>query len=106
LAVVLLIKPLVALVLLRALHQPLRTMSVVAIGLAQIGEFSFILIHQANLLKLLPDDSGHLVVAAAIVSITLNPFLFQNLPRLERLLRKFRWLNEVLEPDRRLQLPT
>ena len=92
LAVILLIKPLVALVLMRVLKQPLHVTLVVSIGLAQIGEFSFILIHQANLLNLLPADSGHLLVAAAIISITLNPFLFANLPSIERKLRKLRWL--------------
>jgi CPA2 family monovalent cation:H+ antiporter-2 len=92
LAVVLLIKPLVALVLMRVLRQPLHTALVVAIGLGQVGEFSFILIRQASGLNLLPDDSGHQLVAAAIISITLNPFLFANLPRIERQLRKLRWL--------------
>jgi CPA2 family monovalent cation:H+ antiporter-2 len=106
LAVVLLIKPLVALLLMRVLRQPLHTAVVVAIGLAQIGEFSFILIRQASDLKLLPDDSGHLVVAAAIVSISLNPFLFANLPFIERQLLKIRWLNDRLKTGQRLQMPT
>jgi CPA2 family monovalent cation:H+ antiporter-2 len=105
LAVVLLIKPLVALLLMRALRQPLHATLVVAIGLAQIGEFSFILIRQASDLKLLPDDSGHLVVAAAIVSISLNPFLFANLPFVERHLLKFRWLNAPLKTGPRLPMP-
>jgi monovalent cation:H+ antiporter-2, CPA2 family len=94
LVVILLIKPLVALVLVRVLRQPLHTALVVAIGLGQIGEFSFILIHQANLLNLLPDDSGHQLVAAAIISITLNPFLFQKLPYIEQQVRKLRWLKD------------
>jgi len=93
LAVILLIKPLVALVLMRVLHQPLHTALVVAIGLGQIGEFSFILIRQAGVLNLLPDDPGHLLVAAAIISITLNPFLFAGLPGIERQLRRLRWFN-------------
>jgi CPA2 family monovalent cation:H+ antiporter-2 len=105
LAVVLLIKPLVALLLMRALRQPLHATLVVAIGLAQIGEFSFILIRQASDLKLLPDDSGHLVVAAAIASISLNPFLFANLPFVERHLLKFRWLNAPLKTGPRLPMP-
>jgi CPA2 family monovalent cation:H+ antiporter-2 len=79
-------------------RQPLHTALVVAIGLAQIGEFSFILIHQANLLKLLPHDSGHLLVAAAIVSIMLNPFLFANLPWVEAQLSKWRWLRDPPHP--------
>jgi CPA2 family monovalent cation:H+ antiporter-2 len=106
LAVVLLIKPLVALLLMRALCQPLHTAVVVAIGLAQIGEFSFILIRQADDLKLLPDDSGHLVVAAAIVSISLNPFLFANLAFIERQLRKLRLMNNPLKTNQSLQIPT
>jgi CPA2 family monovalent cation:H+ antiporter-2 len=84
LGVILLVKPLVALALMRILRQPLAATLVVTIGLGQIGEFSFILIHQANLLNLLPADSGHLLVAAAIISITLNPFLFGSLPSIER----------------------
>ena len=105
LAVVLLIKPLVALLLMRALRQQLHTAIVVAIGLAQIGEFSFILIRQASDLKLLPDDSGHLVVAAAIVSISLNPFLFASLPFIERQLLKIRWLKDPLKTGQSLQMP-
>jgi monovalent cation:H+ antiporter-2, CPA2 family len=92
LAIVLLVKPLVALVLMRAMKQPLRTAVVVAAGLGQVGEFSFILIRQANALNLLPEESGHLLVSAAIVSITLNTFLFANLAGIERALRKIPWL--------------
>jgi CPA2 family monovalent cation:H+ antiporter-2 len=104
LIVVLALKPLVALVLMHILRQPLQSTLVVAIGLAQIGEFSFILIRQAAALKLLPDDSGHLVVAAAIASITLNPFLFAKLPFCERQLLKLRWLNAPGKAGRRLQM--
>ena len=93
LGVILLIKPLVALMVMRGLHQPLHTSLIVAIGLGQVGEFSFILIQQANGLKLLPADSGHQLVAAAIISITLNPFLFQNLPYIERQVSRLKWLN-------------
>jgi CPA2 family monovalent cation:H+ antiporter-2 len=95
LAVILLVKPLVALALMRVLKQPLHAALVVAIGLGQIGEFSFILVYLANSLKLLPYDSEHQFVAAAIISITLNPFLFANLSRIELLLRKMRWFKNV-----------
>jgi monovalent cation:H+ antiporter-2, CPA2 family len=95
LMVILLVKPIVALVLMRVLRQPLHAALVVAIGLGQVGEFSFILIHQADLLKLLPEDSGHQLVAAAIISISLNPFLFKYLPRIQVQLRKLRWLKHA-----------
>jgi CPA2 family monovalent cation:H+ antiporter-2 len=106
LAIVLLVKPLVVLLLMAILRQPLHTAVVVAVGLAQIGEFSFIVVRQASDLKLLPDDAGHLVIAAAIVSISLNPFLFANLPFIERQLRKLQWLTHRLKSGRRLQITT
>ena len=94
LAVIILIKPLTALVLVRLFRRPLHTALVVAIGLGQVGEFSFILIRQAYGLKILTADVGHQLVAAAMISIMLNPFLFRNLPHIERHLRKLpQWQN-------------
>jgi monovalent cation:H+ antiporter-2, CPA2 family len=94
LAVIVLIKPLTALVLVRLFRRPLHTALVVAIGLGQVGEFSFILIRQGYELKILPADVGHQLVAAAMISIMLNPFLFRNLPHIERYLRKLpQWEN-------------
>ena len=43
---------------------------------AQIGEFAFILTGLAIHLKLLPNEARDLVLAGAIFSIMLNPFLF------------------------------
>jgi monovalent cation:H+ antiporter-2, CPA2 family len=92
--VILLIKPLAAFALVRLFHRPLHTALVVAIGLAQVGEFSFILIRQGHELKILPDDAGHQLVAAAMISIMLNPLLFRNLHHIERYLRKLpQWRN-------------
>jgi CPA2 family monovalent cation:H+ antiporter-2 len=94
LAVIILIKPLIALVLVRLFRRPLHTALVVAVGLGQVGEFSFILIRQAYELKILTADVGHQLVAAAMISIMLNPFLFRNLPHIERHLRKLpQWQN-------------
>ena len=94
LAVIILIKPLIAIVLVRLFRRPLHTALAVAIGLGQVGEFSFILIRQAYGLKILTADVGHQLVAAAMISIMLNPFLFRNLPHIERHLRKLpQWQN-------------
>jgi CPA2 family monovalent cation:H+ antiporter-2 len=49
----------------------------VAITLAQIGEFSFILAEEATKFKILPDDGYDILVACAIVSISLNPLFFR-----------------------------
>ena len=48
-----------------------------AVALAQIGEFSFILALLGNQLGILPEAATNTLVAAAIVSITLNPLLYR-----------------------------
>jgi len=50
---------------------------IVAASLAQIGEFSFILASTGRALGLLPADGYNLILAGALVSITLNPLLFR-----------------------------
>jgi len=59
------------------LRRPLRTGLIVAAGLAQIGEFSFILASLGAILGVLPEEAFQVIVAAAILSITINPFLIR-----------------------------
>lgn len=83
LGIVLLVKPLAAILVVATLGYPARTALTVAIGLAQIGEFSFILAHVAKLHGLLPEEGQHVVIATAMISITLNPLLFRSLDSIE-----------------------
>ncbi|KAA0213064.1 MAG: sodium:proton exchanger [Leptolyngbya sp. PLA3] len=83
LAIVLLAKPLAALVIVAVLGYPARSALTVAIGLAQIGEFSFILGQVAYEHHLIPDEGRQILVGAAMISITLNPLLFGSLDRIE-----------------------
>jgi CPA2 family monovalent cation:H+ antiporter-2 len=76
-AVVVVAKALTAFLIVALLGHPPRVGLTVAAGLAQIGEFSFILATLGLSLGLLPNDGLQLVVSAALVSITLNPFLFR-----------------------------
>lgn len=76
LAVVLVGKPLTALVVVLALRSPPRMAVTVALALAQIGEFSFILASLGRSLGVLPDGAMQALGVASIVSITLNPLLF------------------------------
>jgi K+:H+ antiporter len=69
---------------------PSRVALTVAAGLAQIGEFSFIVGTMGRSLGLLPDEGYQLIVAGALLSITLNPFLFGLIPVLETRLRDSR----------------
>jgi CPA2 family monovalent cation:H+ antiporter-2 len=87
LGIILLAKPLAALVIVALLGHSARTALTVAIGLAQIGEFSFILSDLARQHALMPDAGHNVLVAAAIISITLNPLLFRAIPRIESWLK-------------------
>jgi CPA2 family monovalent cation:H+ antiporter-2 len=75
LAVILIGKPIAAILVIVALRRPVKTTITVAIALAQIGEFSFLLATLGRQLDVLPAHATQALVAAAIVSITLNPFL-------------------------------
>jgi CPA2 family monovalent cation:H+ antiporter-2 len=71
---------------------PLRTALLVAASLAQIGEFSFILVALGGQLGLLDARAQSWVVAAALASIALNPALFAGVAPLERwLCRRYAW---------------
>lgn len=87
-AIVVIAKPLAALAVVLLLKRPLRTALVVAVALAQVGEFSFILATMGRHLDVLPVAATQVLVAASIVSITLNPFLFRLVDPLLRLLSR------------------
>ena len=79
LAVVLIVKPLAALAIVALCGYPVRTGLTVALGLAQIGEFSFIVGQAALQHNLMPEAGMQVLVASAMVSITLNPLLFRSM---------------------------
>jgi len=60
-----------------ALRYSMRTALVVAAGLAQIGELSFVLVGMAITLRFVPPEARDLVLAGALVSITLNPVMWR-----------------------------
>jgi CPA2 family monovalent cation:H+ antiporter-2 len=88
LAIVLIAKPLAALAIVALLGYPVRTALTVAIGLAQIGEFSFILAQVASAHGVMPEEGQHTLIATAMISITLNPLLFRMLDPFEAWLRR------------------
>lgn len=69
-------KSLAAVALVLVLRYPARTALMVAASLAQIGEFSFILAGLGMSLGLLPKEGQSLIVAGALISIAMNPFVF------------------------------
>jgi CPA2 family monovalent cation:H+ antiporter-2 len=83
-AIVMLGKSLAAAALVLALRYPLNSALTVSASLAQIGEFSFILVALGGQLNLLPPEAQSLVVAGAMLSIALNPLLFEAVAPLQR----------------------
>lgn len=90
LLIIMLGKGLAAFGLVYMLRYPLHTALTVSASLAQIGEFSFILVGQAQGLGLATDYTVNLIVGAAILSIALNPVVFSFIPAMGRELTS-RW---------------
>lgn len=89
-------KSLAAFLLVVLLRRPLATALTCAAALAQIGEFSFILIGQAAGLGLADQHAVNLVVGGAILSIALNPVAFAVAPRVGKLLTsRFAWARKA-----------
>lgn len=80
--VVIIIKPLAATLTVRVLGQPLSTAIPVGAAFSQVGEFSFILGTVALSLGLINDAGWNALVAASILSIGLNPYIYRAARRL------------------------
>ena len=96
-AVIVVGKPLVAFSLVMLLRYPLNTALTVAVGLAQIGEFSFILAGLGLSLRLLPQEGLNLILAGSLISIAINPLLSYAVGPLQRWIRGRSRLARFLE---------
>ncbi|HZJ22460.1 MAG TPA: cation:proton antiporter [Anaerolineales bacterium] len=81
-------KPLVTLLLGFLFPWPARTTLVLAAGLSQIGEFSFILGQEGVELGLLDQNQYSLILAGALLSITINPVMFRLISPVENWLQR------------------
>jgi CPA2 family monovalent cation:H+ antiporter-2 len=70
-------KSLAAFAIVKLFGHPTSTALTISASLAQIGEFSFILAGLGVGLSLLPEPGRDLILAGALISILLNPFLFR-----------------------------
>ena len=75
-AIIMFGKSLAAYAIVRAFGHANATAFTVSASLAQIGEFSFILAGLGVGLGLLPEEGRDLILAGAIISILLHPFMF------------------------------
>jgi CPA2 family monovalent cation:H+ antiporter-2 len=95
--VTMIVKPLIAVLIVFVGRRSFRTGIVVAAGLGQIGEFSFIVAEAAMPLGIMPDSGYGALVACAIISISLNPLLFDRLLALETWVKSKPRLQEWLD---------
>lgn len=81
-------KMIIVLLMALVFPHPLRTYVIIAIGLSQVGEFSFILGQGGLSLNLLTSNQYSLILAASLISITVNPFMYRLIQPLEKLLAR------------------
>jgi CPA2 family monovalent cation:H+ antiporter-2 len=79
LAIVLLAKPIVAFLITAVMGYDSQIGIRIAVALAQIGEFSLILATVGDQLKIFPEGTTNVVVAASIISLSLNPLLYRSI---------------------------
>ncbi|MGH9456531.1 MAG: cation:proton antiporter, partial [Thermoanaerobaculia bacterium] len=96
-AIVMFGNTLAAMGLVLLLRYPLNTALTVGAGLAQIGEFSFILSALGVRYGLMPAEGQSLIVAGALISIALNPAVFAAIEPAQR------WIRSRSELARRLE---
>jgi CPA2 family monovalent cation:H+ antiporter-2 len=80
-------KSILAFVIVILMGYPKTTALTVSASLAQIGEFSFILAGLGIAMGLMPDQGRDLILAGALLSITLNPLVFAMVDGMQRRMR-------------------
>ncbi|HET8797043.1 MAG TPA: YbaL family putative K(+) efflux transporter [Thermoanaerobaculia bacterium] len=86
-AIILFGKTLAAMALVLLFRYPMNTALTVGASLAQIGEFSFILAGLGVQFRLLPEEGRSLILAGALISISLNPAMFAAVEPAQRWIR-------------------
>lgn len=96
-AIIMVGKTLAAMALVLFFRYPINTALTVGASLAQIGEFSFILAALGVSLNLLSLEGQNLILAGALISITLNSFIFAAIEPVQRWIRERSYLARLLE---------
>ena len=101
LLVVMVGKSVAAAVIVLGFRYPVATALTISASLAQIGEFSFILVGLAVNLEILHENARSIVVAVAILSIALNPAIFNTIAPIDRWLKRHPRVLAALERPKR-----
>ena len=79
------------------LAKPVRAALIIGAGRSQIGEFSFIIGQTGMTLGLIDTAQYSLILAGAMVSITVNPLVLKLVPAFERVIQRYPRLWEALD---------
>lgn len=96
-ALVLVGKFLIITPLVKVFRYPLKTALIVGLGLAQIGEFSFVLASEGQALGLVSHRVYLLILGTTAVTLVLTPFVLKLVPHLFNWAEKVSWLKRYLD---------
>ena len=106
-AIIVVGKTLAAFLIVLLFRYPLNTALTVSASLAQIGEFSFILVGLGVSLNVLPEQGQSLILAGALISIALNPLIFSVIDPIQTWIRSRQKPQPIITADDPLsELPT
>ncbi len=83
--------------LIRLFGYPLKTALITGLGLAQIGEFSFVLASEGQALGLVSRRVYLLILGTTAVTLVLTPFVLRLIPQLFAWAESVPWLKSLLE---------
>ncbi|MBO7612050.1 MAG: cation:proton antiporter [Elusimicrobia bacterium] len=87
LIIVLLVKPICAILVVKILKQPIKKAIYIGVALGQIGEFSFILASLAVSYGIMSKDAYNAIIFVSIVTITFNTTIYRWIPSIIKFLQ-------------------
>ncbi|HDT11712.1 MAG TPA: hypothetical protein ENN58_03115, partial [bacterium] len=95
-AIIILLKALIVILVVKIIGYPAHVAVICGLGLAQIGEFSFVLASVGKIIGLIPEEIFQVFIASSILTILATPFLFQISPVIvEKVGKVFNWKRKV-----------
>ncbi len=96
------LKAIVVTAIVKFMKYPLRTAVLAGLGLAQIGEFSFVLAQAGMDFKLIPDDFYNAFLASSIFTMILTPFFFKFAPVIANRFGEIEPIKKTVEEEHKL----
>ena len=99
---IIVLKAIVVIAIVKFMKYPLRTAVLAGLGLAQIGEFSFVLAQAGMNFQLIPDDFYNAFLASSIFTMILTPFFFKFAPVIANRFGEIEPIKKTVEDEHKL----